>query len=575
MAANSALGFLASAYGDDDDDDEAATGTATAAGASTAIVVNSAPLVVDERPSGHELGMWNAVKQDKQKTQQVVYQNPTYEEMWAPAQGPSLSAHEQRSAGIKAKTTFVGAVQPFHPSSDFAFEEQYHTFNAFGFAADPSTAGASQTHDAGPSLAARAGVVGDLDRWAEARGQSVFTLRAPLDSKLEEQRKRLRLDESYAPIPSTAPELTAEQVAAIAARHKKAKDEREGRAEGGEATPMTETSTFHGASLTDYQGRSWMHPPAEARPDDEHQCFIPKRCSHTLSGHAKGVAAIRWFPRTAHLLLSAGMDSQVKIWDVHGAKKCMRTYSGHAAAVRDICFAEDGARFVTCAYDRYLKLWDTETGQCISAFTNRKLPFCAKLHPNEQHMLLAGSSNKQIVQYDMRSGKVEQVYDHHLAAVNTLTFCEEARRFVTTADDKKMLVWEYGIPVPIKHIADPTLHSMPAVTKTPNDRWLLCTNLDNQITTYSASDRFKLNRKKTFKGHVVAGYACQPGVSPDGNYVMSGDTDGRLWIWDWKSCKVHRKLQCHDKVLIQALWHPIEPSTVATCSWDGTIKFWD
>ena len=70
-------------------------------------------------------------------------------------------------------------------------------------------------------------------------------------------------------------------------------------------------------------------------------------------------------------------------------------------------------------------------------------------------------------------------------------------RFATTADDKKMLIWEFGIPVPIKHIADPTQHSMPAVTKTPNDKWMLCQNLDNQITTYSASDRFKLNRKKT------------------------------------------------------------------------------
>ena len=179
----------------------------------------------------------------------------------------------------------------------------------------------------------------------------------------------------------------------------------------------------------------------------------------------------------------------------------------------------------------------------------------------------------------MRSGKVEQVYDQHLGAVNTITFCEENRRFATTADDKKMLIWEYGIPVPIKHIADPTLHSMPAVTKTPykegREEWLLCTNLDNQITTYRASGRFALNRKKTFKGHVVAGYACQPGISPDGNVVMSGDTDGRLWFWDWKSCKVFRKIKCHDHVCIAAIWHPIEPSCVATCSWDGTIKYWD
>ena len=580
--ATSALGLLASAYGDDDDDDDdddAGPATGSAPSSSGAIVVNPVPAVVDTAPSSHVGGAWNALKEDKRKRQHVLYQNPEYEEMWAPQQGPSLSVTEQRQAGIQSKANVQGGrAEPYHPASDFAFEEQYHTFNAFGFAADPSTGGGAQQNpatDAGPSLAPVAGIVGDLDRWAEARGESVFTSKQPLESRMEEQRKRLRLDANYAPLPSAAPELTPEQVAAIAERHKQAKKQREGKAEDEAPAAMEETSIFHGTSLTDYQGRSWLHPGDAGRGDEEHECFIPKKWVHTWSGHTKGVAAIRWLPRTAHMLLSAGMDSKVKIWDVHQSKKCMRTYMGHAAAVRDICFAPDGGRFVTCAYDRYLKLWDTETGECISAFTNRKLPYCCKLHPDQPHILLAGCSNKQIVQYDMRSGKQEQVYDQHLGAVNTLTFCEENRKFATTADDKKMLIWEFGIPVPIKHIADPTLHSMPAVTKTPNDKWLLCQNLDNQITTYSASDRFKLNRKKTFKGHVVAGYACEPGVSPDGNFIMSGDTDGRLWFWDWKSGKVFRKMKCHDQVCISALWHPFEPSAVATCSWDGTIKLWD
>ena len=50
---------------------------------------------------------------------------------------------------------------------------------------------------------------------------------------------------------------------------------------------------------------------------------------------------------------------------------------------------------------------------------------------------------------------------------------------------------------------------------------------------------------------------------------MSGDTDGRLWFWDWKSTKVFRKLKCHDQVCISAIWHPVEPSKVATCSCKG------
>merc|ERR1719240_1874876 len=81
---------------------------------------------------------------------------------------------------------------------------------------------------------------------------------------MEDQRKRLRLDESYEQIPHAAPELTAEQKEAIAKRHAQAKKEREGRANEEAPSAMEETSVFHGTKMKDYQGRSWLHPPAEA-----------------------------------------------------------------------------------------------------------------------------------------------------------------------------------------------------------------------------------------------------------------------------------------------------------------------
>lgn len=68
----------------------------------------------------------------------------------------------------------------------------------------------------------------------------------------------------------------------------------------------------------DYQGRSFLHAPQDVgvnlrSEEPPEKCFLPKKLIHTWSGHSKGVAAIRWYPHTAHLMLSAGMDTKIKV----------------------------------------------------------------------------------------------------------------------------------------------------------------------------------------------------------------------------------------------------------------------
>ena len=49
------------------------------------------------------------------------------------------------------------------------------------------------------------------------------------------------------------------------------------------------------------------------------------------------------------------------------------------------------------------------------------------------------------LQFNIDSGEIVQEYDRHLGAVNTITFVDGNRRFVTTSDDKSLRVWEWCV----------------------------------------------------------------------------------------------------------------------------------
>ena len=100
--------------------------------------------------------------------------------------------------------------------------------------------------------------------------------------------------------------------------------------------------------------------------------------------------------------------------------------------------------------------------------------------------------------------------------------------------------------------------------------------MDNAIRVYSTEGRFTMAKNKEFKGHTVSGYACQVAFSPNSRFLASGDEGGQLWMWDWRSTRRLKILKGHTKGPLMGLkWHPLRPSCLVSCGWDGKIKIWD
>jgi len=229
-----------------------------------------------------------------------------------------------------------------------------------------------------------------------------------------------------------------------------------------EAEEMGEERTeFLGESEYDYLGRTYMHVPQDLDVSLNKEVgsitnYIPKKLIYTWRHHGgKPITALQLFPRSSHLGLAGSADGVVKIFDVYRGRELLRSYSGHTKAITDLSFCNDGTKFLSGGFDRKIRLWDTETGQCVNRFNIGKTPHVIKFNPSSEngHEFLAGLSDKRIVQYDTRAGNdTVQEYDRHLGPINTIEYIDENRRFMSTSDDRSLKVWEYGIPVEIKTI---------------------------------------------------------------------------------------------------------------------------
>ncbi|KAJ2882289.1 hypothetical protein IWW38_005679, partial [Coemansia aciculifera] len=340
--------------------------------------INTAPDISGHAPSVHELTTYVGLGQ-----REIRYNMP-YEVLAQPLAGPSDSDGDfaSHTRGMRAR----GQAEA-HAVSETSFRQQERQFRQTG---NNNNSGLRRKSKGQSSIVAGDGAY--QGPWAGYEDDTKGVAAGPTAEQLAEYEQRV-----------------AQHTEAEAGETSKVAKSKRGPAIAytvGEA----ERTKFHGQSERDYQGRTYMHVPTELRQTETPSCFVPKRMVKEWRGaHAGGVSAIRFIPDSGHLLLSSGMDGQVKIFDTHSSLSLLRTYTGHSKAVRNITFAPSGTSFLSSSYDTFTKLWDTETGQCLQRFSAKgRVPYVAKFYPEDPNIFLVGQGDKKIVQWDIRANEIVQ-----------------------------------------------------------------------------------------------------------------------------------------------------------------------
>jgi len=105
----------------------------------------------------------------------------------------------------------------------------------------------------------------------------------------------------------------------------------------------------------------------------------------TLAGHQRRVGIVEWHPTAENVLLSAGFDYLLLVWDV-STGKVLREIASHTDTIFSMSFNWDGSLLATTCKDRMLRVIDPRSGtvvtqgQCHEGTKSARVVWCGEIN---------------------------------------------------------------------------------------------------------------------------------------------------------------------------------------------------
>ena len=158
------------------------------------------------------------------------------------------------------------------------------------------------------------------------------------------------------------------------------------------------------------------------------------------------------FSPDSRLVVTAGADQEVRIWDVRRGQVIARLRTGHTAAINTVTFSPDGALVLTASDDGTARLWDVRAGQQVEPTLGREgdAPLkVARFAPDGSSVLTAGEDGVirlwAVASAIGGDGLARQLIGElrgHEMPVRSAEFSPDGSFIVTASDDGTARVWD-------------------------------------------------------------------------------------------------------------------------------------
>ena len=296
-----------------------------------------------------------------------------------------------------------------------------------------------------------------------------------------------------------------------------------------------------------------------------------------LKGHSASVVAVAFSP-DMRLLATGSEDGTARIWDGVNGKELLKL-EGSEGTVWEVQFSPDGTKLLTYAADNIQRIFDTATGVELVRFAQHTGEIMHATFSPDGTKVASASLDGFADIWDAATGElISQVGGDYTNGIEWVEWDAAGERIITSDRGNAAEVW---------NSAGTFLFGLYG----RHNNWVSRATFSrdgNYIATGDYDGKVHLWNGQT-GDHLfpLDGHGCttddkgnqlctiwELSFSPDGRYLATLGRDTTVRIWDVASYEALDVLSQDGVTISDVAWTP-DSSKLVTAAWDGTARLWE
>jgi WD40 repeat protein len=285
-----------------------------------------------------------------------------------------------------------------------------------------------------------------------------------------------------------------------------------------------------------------------------------------LKGHTNSTASVA-ITADGKLIVSGSFDKTIRVWETESGK-CLSVLKDKANPVLSVAITADGKLIVSGSLDKTVRVWETESGKCLSVLKGHTdSPYGVGITADGK-LIVSGSNDNTVRVWETESGKCLSVLKGHTNYVRSVAITADGKLIVSGSWDTTIRVWETASRACLSVLRG-HIDKVFGVAITADGKLIVSSSADNTVRVWETESGKCLS---VLEGHTD--YVHEVAITADRSLIVSGSNDTTVRVWETESGKCLSVLEGHTGntygVAITA-----DGKLIVSGSLDTTIRVWD